>query len=338
MWLSIANYIRHFLAKHPQGWHPMLAVYYLNYDCDFRCPFCSDGAKRPYHTLKSPLLDGPQVIDLLKTIRRYSDYLVITGGEPTKHPQLPYVLDKLSSCNFDGVVFTTNGYDLELHLDKVAKSIDYLVFSLETLDEEKADQYWGVPGAQKKILEVIEKAKNHPQRKYEIIISSLALPDNLKDLYAVYDYCLQEDFRLALCPQLVGVKAHEDLHDNEDYVAIWNHLLAGKKEGKAVNGTTLYLEHMRDLRKFTCHPSTVLAVSPMGDVFYPCLERGHIAGNLCENPDLHEIRKLGQKLHGPEPDCDNRCHSACALGLSLILEYPSSLLSESYYELKGLLR
>jgi hypothetical protein len=27
-------------------WRPLLAVYYLTYSCDFRCPYCSDGAER----------------------------------------------------------------------------------------------------------------------------------------------------------------------------------------------------------------------------------------------------------------------------------------------------
>jgi hypothetical protein len=63
-------------------------------------------------------------------------------------------------------------------------------------------------------------------------------------------------------------------------------------------------------------------------VFYPCLEIGKVAGNLLEDADLHKLRAEGIRRHGPEPTCGNQCHSACALGLSLILDRPLTAISE----------
>lgn len=89
-----------------------------------------------------------------------------------------------------------------------------------------------------------------------------------------------------------------------------------------------YLEYMRDLRQFRCRPSTLVAVSPAGEVLYPCLEKGTIAGSLLEAPDLHALRAEGRRRHGPDPVCPNQCQSACALGFSLILDRPTTMVSE----------
>jgi hypothetical protein len=91
-----------------------------------------------------------------------------------------------------------------------------------------------------------------------------------------------------------------------------------------------YLEHLRDLRKFKCRPFTMLVVSPLGEVFYPCLELGNYAGNLFAEPNLHRLRQAGRERFGPPPQCGRQCHSACALGFARLLENPLSILHEGY--------
>lgn len=322
MWLSLKNYLCHLLSR-PLAWRPLLAVYYLTYACPFRCPFCSDGAGTPYPALRSPVLDAPRILELLRRVRAHCDYLVLTGGEPTTHPAFGELLQGLGAVGFDGVVLTTRGPGLEPHLAAVDAAVRYLVFSLDTLDPAKGDRWLGAaPGTHARGLAAIEAAARRPGRRYEILISSVATPDNLADLHDVYRYARDRGYRFAVCPQLVGVKAHAVLAGNPEYRRLFNHLIAEKRAGRAINGSPLYLEYLRDLRKFTCRPSTVLAIAPTGDVFYPCLELGSVAGNLLDTPDLHAIRAAGRRRFGPEPSCDNRCHSACALGFALILNHP----------------
>ncbi|MFA6032291.1 MAG: radical SAM protein, partial [Myxococcota bacterium] len=183
---STYNYLCHALAGSPDKWRPLLAVYYLTYACDFRCPKCCDGSGTPYYRLGSPVLSGPDVMRLLSTVRRHSDYLVITGGEPLKHPGLAYVLSHIGGLRFDGVVFTTNGYGVGPHLPAIVSSVQHLVFSIDTLDPEKADRWFGMgPGILSNILREIERAREMAAGRCEIIISSVAMPDNLDDLNAV---------------------------------------------------------------------------------------------------------------------------------------------------------
>lgn len=329
---SVANWCRQLAARPPTGWYPLLAVQYLTYACDFACPYCSDGEGNPYPRLQSPILPASTMLELLRRIRGHCDFLVLTGGEPLLYPDVDEVLAGLPGLGFDGVVFTTNGHDLHEHLDAVAASVTYLVVSLETLDHEKADRIFGRgPGTLARILDNLERAASRPGRGYEIIVSAVATPEVLDDLPAVYAWSVARGFRFALCPQLVGVKAHPDLAGNPAYRRIYDLLIEGKRRGEPVNGTVAYLQHMRDLTKFDCRASTVLAVDPQGHVFYPCLERGRTAGSLLDH-DLHELRRMGRRDHGPEPVCDNRCHSACALSLSLSLNRPWTMLPEVWHQ------
>jgi len=333
---AVGSYLFHLLRDAPDRWHPLLSVYYLTYACGFRCPYCSDGAGQPYYRLPHQTLPGSKVLDLFKTIRRHGDYLVITGGEPTEHPDFSTVIGGAGNIGFRGVILTTNGQYLELHLDAVARSVSHLVVSLQTLDSVKADAWYGSgAGVHRRILENIDRAANWPGRKYEIVISSVVTPENIADLYEVYRFARERGFRLAACPQLVGVKAHAALEGNPEYRAFYDFLIAEKKCGGRIQGTVDYLEYLRDLRKFSCRPFTMLVVSPTGDVFYPCLELGQYAGNLFTEPDLHRLRQAGRQRFGPQPDCDTRCHSACALGFSRLLANPASALHEAALTARG---
>jgi len=336
---NVSRFFHHLCLNHASKWHPLLSVYYLTYACDFRCPFCSDGAGQPYYRHRSPAQAGAKVIDLLGIIRRHTDHLVLTGGEPLQHPDFKQVMKAVKSLKFRSVTLTTNGRALDAFLSCIAGAIDYLVISLQTLDHEKADAWYGCgQGEHERILENIDRAAHFPGRRFQIIISSVVTPENIPDLYRVYHYARERGFRLAACPQLVGVKAHAALAGNPDYRNFYDFLIAEKNKGNRIQGTVDYLEYMRDLRWFACRPFTMLVVAPAGEVFYPCLELGHFAGNLFAEPDLHRLRQAGAAHFGPQPNCDARCHSACALGFSRVLGNPASAVHEVMLMAKGWLR
>ena len=333
------RYLNHWTGPDPRRWAPMLAVYYLTYRCSFRCPYCSDGQGIPYYRLAPDELPGEQAAAVLAAIRKNCSYLVLTGGEPTLYEALPLVLEQAAKLRFRELIFTTNGYEITPVLPQIASAVTSLVFSLDTLDETKADAWHGYGvGSLRRILANIAEASALPGRRFQIVISSVVTPGNIEDLYSVYDYARQRGFLFAACPQLVGVKAHGDLAGSERYRRFYDFLISEKRGGAAIHGTALYLEHMRDIRKFRCHPLTMLVVSPLGEVFYPCLEQGKPAGNLLDEDDLEAIRARGRSLYGDPPNCDNRCHSACALGFGLIFEHPWSMASEAALQLRNALR
>lgn len=95
-----------------------------------------------------------------------------------------------------------------------------------------------------------------------------------------------------------GVAPDPALRTDQRYRELFDFPIAQKRRGFAVNGSLAYLRGMRDLERFRCRPSTVLAVLPVGDVFSPCLEIGKVAGILLAEPDLHKLCSEGMRLPG----------------------------------------
>ncbi len=240
-------------------------------------------------------------------------------------------LSKYLHLRFKEVILTTNGYEVEQHLPVIAQTVTSLVISLNTLDTPKGAQLLGQTSEVfEKVLANINLADQYKSKRCKIHISSVVTPDNINDLYDVYQFAKARGLIFAACPQLVGVKPHASLVNSKAYTDFFDFLIAEKKQGHKIFGTVKYLENMRSLRKFKCHPFTMLVVSPIGDVYYPCLEIGHIAGNLLTTQNLNNIRQDGANRFGPQPNCGNQCHSACALGFSTILEHPEAVISEVY--------
>jgi MoaA/NifB/PqqE/SkfB family radical SAM enzyme len=323
---DLFKFIYHKYVSEPKRWYPFLSVYYLTYECNFRCPYCSDGSGKPYYELKSNILPPEKVLEIFKNIRKHCNTLVITGGEPLNYPWFEEVISQVKPLKFKEVVLTTNGHKLDKYLDVIAENVNNLVISLDTLDPEKADKNFGIgTGAFNKIISNIEKAANYPNRKFRIEISGVATPGNISDLYNVYNFCQKNNFMFAVAPHLQGVKANPLLQNNDEYYKFYNFLSEEKKKRKKVFGSPLYHQYMRDLKKFDCKPFTMLVVSPEGEVFYPCLEIGNYAGNILKESNLHKIRANGEKLFGPQPKCGNQCHSACALGFALLFKHPQTV-------------
>lgn len=319
----LLKFARHKWLEHQRHWEPFVAIYYLTYACDFRCPYCSNGEGIPYHRLPEAAAGREQALRILGRIRRHADHLVLTGGEPLQHPEAAAVLAGLPALKFASVALTTNGEHLPACLPEIAASVSTLGISLDTLDARKADAWFGRgPGMLARILENIEQAANFPDRRYEMLISAVATPNNIADLYAVYDYSQKHGFQFAATPELHGVRPPEKLPGDPAYREFFDFLCREQAQGANIFGSRAYLEYLRDFRPFRCRPLTTLTVAPQGDVYYPCLERAQRAGNILD-ADLDSLRRRAEDELGLPTACPESCHSACAVGLSLLIEQPA---------------
>jgi len=100
--------------------------------CNLRCPFCHNWriAVNP----QPPFLQEGIALEILRSRKKYVDAVVISGGEPCMHKELPKFLCKLKEQGFS-VKLDTNGFYPEV-LEECLSYVDYVAMDLKTSPEK----------------------------------------------------------------------------------------------------------------------------------------------------------------------------------------------------------
>jgi len=96
--------------------------------CNLRCPFCHNW--RIVVDPKPPFLHEAAALKILESRKKYVDAVVVTGGEPTMHKELPKFLAKLKARGFQ-VKLDTNGFYPEV-LEECLPYVDYVALDVKT--------------------------------------------------------------------------------------------------------------------------------------------------------------------------------------------------------------
>jgi pyruvate formate lyase activating enzyme len=96
--------------------------------CNLRCPFCHNW--RIAVDPKPPFLQEAVALRILESRKKYVDAVVVTGGEPTMHKELPKFFAKLKARGFL-VKLDTNGFYPEV-LEECLQSVDYVALDVKT--------------------------------------------------------------------------------------------------------------------------------------------------------------------------------------------------------------
>ena len=100
--------------------------------CNLRCGFCHNWriATNP----QPPFLQEGAALELLEKRKKYVDAVVVTGGEPCMHKELPKFLAKLKDRGFQ-VKLDTNGFFPDV-LEECLGSVDYVALDVKTSIEK----------------------------------------------------------------------------------------------------------------------------------------------------------------------------------------------------------
>lgn len=96
--------------------------------CNLRCPFCHNW--RIVLNPQPPFLQEETVLRILESRKKYVDAVVITGGEPTIHKELPKFLKKLKDKGF-AVKLDTNGFNPQI-LEECLPYVDFVALDVKT--------------------------------------------------------------------------------------------------------------------------------------------------------------------------------------------------------------
>jgi len=100
--------------------------------CNMRCPFCYNKSL-VLEPDKMPAIPQEQIENYLETNRKWIDGVVITGGEPTLHRDLPFFCEKMKRMGFK-VKVDTNGTNPAMISRLIGEQlIDYAALDVKAL-------------------------------------------------------------------------------------------------------------------------------------------------------------------------------------------------------------
>jgi pyruvate formate lyase activating enzyme len=96
--------------------------------CNLRCPYCHNW--RIVVDPKPPFLNDEATLKILEERKKFVDAVVVTGGEPTIHKELPRFLKRLKEGGFT-VKLDTNGLN-PWALEECLPYVDYVALDVKT--------------------------------------------------------------------------------------------------------------------------------------------------------------------------------------------------------------
>ncbi len=283
---------------------PYAVTFYVTHKCNLDCSYCTQ--KEP--DVFSAELPTAETMRLLKRIRRETDSIVITGGEPTLRADIEDLVDWARwECKFRSLLLITNGTLLD-RKPRILKAVTGLVVSLDALTADPTNAL-SKPAAVPKVLQNLQMAKVRLGNPRKITISTVIEEWNIAQVSDLLDWCGEQGFVFAAQSAQQEKMPNLSLLKNPAYQALVDKIIARRAAGaQPINGTPRTIETLLRFKEFECFPTMFPRVYPNGDVFYPCEPLRMVAGNLLRDGSLEKIFARGKKLHGDIPPCQGVCY------------------------------
>jgi MoaA/NifB/PqqE/SkfB family radical SAM enzyme len=283
---------------------PYAVTFYVTHKCNLACTYCTQ--KEP--DVFSEELQTRETLKLLKRIRRETDSIVITGGEPTLRADIEEIVETARfDCKFRSLLLITNGTLLD-RKPRILGAVTGLVVSLDALASDPTNPL-SKPAALPRVLENLAFAKERLGNPQRITISTVIEEWNIGEVERLLDWCGEQGFVFAAQSAQAEKMPNLALLRNPRYHALVDKIIERRRAGtQAINGTPRTIETLLRFREFQCFPTMFPRVYPNGDVFYPCEPLRKIAGNLLRDGSLRKIFARGKEIYGDIPPCQGICY------------------------------
>jgi MoaA/NifB/PqqE/SkfB family radical SAM enzyme len=314
---------------------PLVVSYCVTAACNLNCCYCEDyGARRNASNGMAPL-SLADAKDLLRIVRKATDSLIFTGGEPLLYPDIKALVTfARRNLRFHSLTLLTNGTLLPEHMD-VLCHLNRLVISLDAVDPQVWDQtIRGAPGTAQAIINTI--ASTARQDGARVIVHCVLMPETLAQAQAVLDFCIAHGILFSCSPQSVNNWPRYELLVSAQYHAFMARLITLKQRGAPILGSLPYLRLMMDSQPYPCYPLLAPRVLPDGRLAYPCrpIERsGNAHGgpvSLLDAGDWQEAIRRSVELYGTPPLTCGSCYQMCYVEPSLMQARPLGWLREIF--------
>jgi MoaA/NifB/PqqE/SkfB family radical SAM enzyme len=283
---------------------PYAVTFYVTHKCNLACSYCTQ--KEP--DVFSDELPTATTIGLLRRIRKETDSIVITGGEPTLRADIEELVEAARhECKYRSLLLITNGTLLD-RKPRILRAVTGLVVSLDALAADPTNPL-SKPAALPKVLENLALAKEQLGSPRRITISTVIEEWNIGEVERLLDWCGEQGFVFAAQSAQMEKMPNLALLKNSRYQALVDKIIERRRSGmQPINGTPRTIETLLRFGDFECYPTMFPRVYPNGDVFYPCEPLHKVAGNLLRDGSLKNIFARGKKIYGDIPPCQGVCY------------------------------
>jgi len=156
--LACSMEIKGFIGVSLSDWDGKVASVIFLPGCNMRCPFCYN-TKLVLQASQMPTVPLEKIWNYLEKNKDWIDGVVITGGEPTIHEDLPFLCQDIKKLGYL-VKLDTNGTSPEMIRDLIKRGlIDYIAMDVKApFTEEKYFKASGVNSAL--LLKKVEQTTN----------------------------------------------------------------------------------------------------------------------------------------------------------------------------------
>src|SRR5260221_1176233 len=163
---------------------PYAVTFYVTHKCNLACTYCTQ--KEP--DVFSEELGTADTIQLLRRIRKESDSIVITGGEPTLRSDIEEIVAVARFyCKFRAVLLITNGTLVDRKAG-ILSGVRGLVVSLDALAADPTNPL-SKPAALPKPMENLDLAKKRLGSTRRVQLRTLLEQWNIGDVERLLDWC-----------------------------------------------------------------------------------------------------------------------------------------------------
>ncbi|GAC1626365.1 MAG: hypothetical protein PVS2B2_08480 [Candidatus Acidiferrum sp.] len=283
---------------------PYAVTFYVTHKCNLACSYCTQ--KEP--DVFSEELPTAETIRILAKIRKETDSIVITGGEPTLRPDIEDLVEAARQrMKFRSLLLITNGTLLD-RKPRILQHVTGLIVSLDALSADPTNPL-SKPAALPKVLENLQLAASTLGNPRRITISTVIEEWNISEVERLLDWCGEQGYVFAAQSAQMEKMPNLKLLGNPRYHALVDKIIERRRAGlQPINGTPRTIETLLRFGSFQCYPTMFPRVYPNGDVFYPCEPLHTIAGNLLRDGSLRKIFARGKKIYGDIPPCQGVCY------------------------------
>ncbi len=176
--------IKGFLETSFLDWPGKLCSVLFLPDCNFRCPYCHNHSL-VFHPEQYSTIPLEEIFNRTHSLKNWIDGVCLTGGEPTLHADLPFLIREIKRHKFL-IKLDTNGSN-PLMLEKLieAEEIDFVSMDVKApLDPFRYSRVTGLPINLKPIWESIDILKRG-RVEYEFrmtVVPGLHKEEDIKSL------------------------------------------------------------------------------------------------------------------------------------------------------------